>query len=312
MKKIEKERRFKTEYIPVYICSVILVLFICLIVLTINYEGKKSTNSLATPSNAVNEDLAITKTDSKCNQDELNELLNLANKVSGDYQAANKKVPIEKTEENIDYYEDLGGMVTYRYIEIIIKGIKEGIYAQITNNYNDDIITIRPSDLNEAGEYKYEAPTMDKVVTYTVNIYAEKYGCTGEIIRKVSFDTKIYNTKSDLLACIMYPNYDGCVKLVDKEISITDFYNDLEKYKKNVDKAEAVANANILNAFAQSEVFTADDLTNENGNNKKNTEYGKVINKLKDNLDLIVIAFSSIGIAVLVIILIMFVRRHKL
>lgn len=74
MVKIEKERKFKTEYIPVVISSLILILFLILLFLTINYEGKIEKDN-KTSDDVINEELVITKTDSKCNQEELNEFL---------------------------------------------------------------------------------------------------------------------------------------------------------------------------------------------------------------------------------------------
>lgn len=311
MVKVEKERRFKTEYIPVYLSSAILILFLCLLVLTISYEGKTKDNSTSSTSNATNEELAIIKNETKCSQDELNELLKLANSISGDYQAAVKKIPLERTEDNASYFDDVNGMESYRYIEIIIKGLKEGVYARITNNYNDDVITVKYTDLNEEGVYKYEAPNMDQIVTYTVDIFADKYSCAGEVLRKVGFDTKMYNTKSDMLACIMYPKYEGCTKFVDKEISYDEFNKGIEKYQKENKNYEAEANANILNAFSNSNIYTADSILNDM-NNKKPKKSLKILEKIKDNLELIIIAASTIGIGILVVILIMFIRRHRL
>lgn len=310
MVKIEKERKFKTEYIPVIIGSLILVLFFLLLFLTINYEGKVEKES-KTDESVVNEELAITKTDSKCSQEELNELLSLASKVSGTYHATSKEVPVEKTDENTEYVEDTGGVIDYKFIEIIIKGLEEGIYIQITNNYNDDVKVIKTSDLDSNREYKYEAPNMDQKVTYTVDIYSDKYSCVGELLRKVSFDTKIYNTKSDMLACVMYPKYEGCAKLVDKAISFDEFNKGIDEYQKKNKDYQAEANANILNAFSKSNLVTADDIKN-NTIGKKDSVFEKTVNKIKDNLDLIIIASVIIGIGVLVVILIMFIRRNRL
>jgi len=310
MVKIEKERNFKTEYIPVVISSLILILFLILLFLTINYEGNVGEYN-KTNDDVVNEELAITKTDSKCNQEELNELLNLASKVSGTYHTTSKEIPVEKTEENTEYIEDTGGVINYKFIEIIIKGIEEGIYVQITNNYNDDVKVIRQSDLDSNREYKYEAPNMNQKVTYTVDIYSDKYSCSKELLRKVSFDTKIYNTKSDMLACVMYPKYEGCTKLVDKAISFDEFNKGIEEYQKKNKDYQAEANANILNAFSKSDLVTADDIIN-NTVGKKESVISKTANKIKDNLDLIIIATIIIGIGVLVVILIMFIRRNRL
>lgn len=311
MMKIEKERKFKREYIPVIISGIILLLFFFLLVLTINYEGSEYSEEVQDSTNAINEDLALNKGDSKCSSEELTEMIASASKVSGNYQAARKKVPTtiaEEDEANPEYFAD---GFDYNYIEIIISGITDNVYVEITNNFNDDKKTIHASDLNEKGEYRYEAPTMDQKVTYTVDIYANKYSCVGEIVRKVSFDTKIYNIYSDMLACVMYPNYDNCAKLVDKTLKFDDFDKGLTKYKESHKEYEAQANANYVNAFFESKLVTAEDVKADKIVSKK-TGFKKVISKIKDNLDLIMIACITIGIGVLVVVLLIFIRRNRI
>lgn len=312
MVKVEKKRKFKTEYIPIYISSIILILFLCLLILTINYEGKSEDDVAFNKPNAVNEDLSITKTETTCSQEELNELLNLANGISGDYQTAFKEVPIEYTEEDALYYESLNGVEKYRYLEVTIKGLKEGIYIEISNDYNDDVITVRTSDLNEKGEFRFETPDMDVKTNFVVSIYADKYACAKEILRKVGFETKIYNSFSVRTGCIMYPNYENCAELVDELITPDEFLSGLEKYKKNHKEYEKQAQANLINAFSESAKFSADDI-DDNGNIKESSSsIKKIAKKFDENKELIIISFIIIGIGVLIVVLIMFVRRNKL
>ena len=311
MVKIEKERKFKTEYIPVYISSIILVLFFALLILTINYEGKPVSDSGKTSTNAQNEELAITKTDSKCSQEQLSELLNLANGVSGDYELSSRDIPLELTPENAEYYKDHNGVKKYRFIEITLKGLKEGIYAQISNNFNNDVKIIKVTDLNEEGTYKYEAPNMERKITYTVDIFAEKYDCNGELIRKVSFETKVYNSFNQRTGCIMYPNYENCATFLDEEITPEDFMTGLDKYKETHKEQEKQAQANLISAFEGNIKVNAEDI-NGTKIDKKTGVMNKFVKKVSDNKDLIAIACVTIGLGVLVVVLIMFIRRHRL
>lgn len=311
MAKKRKTRNFKTEYIPVYISSVILILFVCLLVLVIGYEGKVKEEPTKSAPLASNEELAINKTESKCSEDELKDILNLANGVSGDYKIAYKETPFEKTEENESYWYSVNGIEKERFTEITIKGITEGIYVEVSNDYNKDVVTIRYSELNEQGEYSFASPNMDEKINFVVSIYADKYNCTGEVLRKVGFETKIYNFLSARTGCIMYPNYENCAEFVDKLITPSEFMAGYEKYAKNHKEYEKQAQANYINAFEGNVKVSASEI---DGNTiKKNiTNTNKVLKKLNDNKELILISIVIIGIGLLIVVLIMFIRRHRL
>ena len=310
--KIEKERKFKREYIPVVLAGLILLFFVILLFLTINYEPKAETSNNNDTNEVVNEDLAIDKEKSKCNTEELNEVINAANKISGTYSLQVKKVAIEDEENdnNLEYYTD--GLQDYKYIEILIKGITDDVYVKINNSYNDEVKVIKASDLDENKEYKYEAPTMDERVSYTLEIYSNKYDCIDEVVRKVVFDTRIYNTYSSMLACLMYPNYSNCATFVNKPMTFEEFNSGLNEYREKHEEEEAQAQANVFNAFYNKEVITAEDIEKNEYVSNKNKGVKKVIKKINENRDLILIALSIIGIGVLVVILLMFIRRNKL
>lgn len=310
--KIEKERKFKREYIPVVLAGLILLFFVILLFLTINYEPKVETSDNNDTNEVVNEDLAIDKEKSKCNTEELNEVINAANKISATYSAQSKKIPLDydpNEEITPEYFPD--GTQKYNYLEILIKGITDDVYVKILNSYNDDVKVIKASDLDENKEYKYEAPTMDERVSYTVEIYSNKYSCVDEVVRKVAFDTRIYNIYSDMLACLMYPKYPNCATFVNKTLTFDEFNSGLDEYREKHKDEEPQAQANVINAFYEEDVVTAEDVE-QNEIVSKNNSVKKVVRKINENKDLILIALSIIGIGVLVVILLIFIRRNKL
>ena len=310
--KIEKERKFKREYIPVILAGLILILFVSLIVLTVNYEANITDDS--TPESEVvdNEDLAIEKTDSKCSTDELKEIIASASKISGTYSKQSKQVPMENADDpemSPLYFPD--GTQTYNYLELLIKGITDDVYVKITNNYNDEVKTIKASDLDESGEFRYEAPTMDEKVEYVINVYSNKYDCVDEVVRKVAFTTNIYNNYSEMLACVMYPNYPNCSIFIPDAITYDQFDKGLTEYQKKNKVDENQVQANLINAFYEQNIVTAEDVkNNELVSQQKGMK--KTLRIIKENVDLIIIASVVIGIGVLVVVLLMFIRRNKL
>ncbi|MCH5166600.1 MAG: hypothetical protein J1F35_01785 [Erysipelotrichales bacterium] len=308
MMKIEKEQKIKREYIPVVLAGLILILFATLLVLTINYEPDL-TDEINDSEIVENEDLALEKTESKCNTKELQEIVNSAAKISATYSAQEKTIPAPEeiaTDPNMEQDEFI-----YRYLELLIKGITDDIYIEITNNYNNDKKVIKPEEANKNGEYRYEAPTMDVLVTYTVSVYANKYDCAGEVVRKVVFDTRIYNSFKNMLACVMYPNYEKCTTFVTEQLSYDEFFNGLDNYIDKHKGTEDEATANIMNAFLEGNIVTAEDIRADAlVSNKKGIK--KAFEKIKNNLEFIIIAGVIISIGGLVVVLLIFIRRNKL
>ncbi len=313
MMRIEKEKKFKNEYIPVVIGGIILVLFIILLILAFSYEPKKEEIN-PNDKTVLNEDLALEKNDSKCATKELNELLESAGNIAGNYTSQTKKMPIDDSgmtpEQKETYLLDYpDGTYNHAYLELQISGLTSDVYLQITNSFNDDVVTINATDADESGIYKYEAPTMDERVRYTINVYANKYECKGEIIRKIAFDTKVFNIYSNMLACLKYPKYDNCATFLTTPITYNEFYKGYENYRKTHPEAEYEAEANLINAFNPDKKMTADKVKKDA--NKDVSVFIKIGDKFKANKDLILISLTIIGIGVLVVVLLMFIRRHR-
>lgn len=316
MIKIEKERKFKREYIPVIIGCLILILFVVLLVLTINYEGNVEKENIGND-NIISEtdDLAIEKTDSKCSKDDFNNLMQTANKVGAVYYVDEKKTKIDPTEENEIYYETLeDGYEVDKIISIAISGIEDNIYAIVTNNFNDATITIKKENLNEDGKYIYEAVDIGTRVTYTVSIYSNNPNCSEELLRKTSFRTKIFNNFSLSMACVVYPNYKNCEELVDKEIDAITFTKGYDEYQKNNDPNQEKANIGVIKAIAAHDGADEETLEKIENNIKgeKSKKENVIITKLEENKELIIISAVIIAIGILIIILLMFIRRNKI
>lgn len=316
MIKIEKERKFKIEYIPVIIGSIILILLFVLLVLTINYDGDIKKEAIEN-NNAISEtdDLAVEKQDSKCSKDELSNLLSSANKVSAEYYVDEKTTKIELTEDNQYFYETLdNGNYTEKIIAISISGIDDNIYAVITNNFNDAILTIKKENLNEEGKYIFESVDIMTRVTYTVSIYSNNSNCSEELLRKTAFTTKIFNNFSLSMACVAYPNYENCAELVDKEISAITFTKGYQEYEQKNDPNQEKSNIAVIKAMAAKDGANEETLNKieETVTGKKTKKENAIIAKLKENKELIIISVVIITIGILIVILLMFIRRNKI
>lgn len=316
MMKIEKERRFKREYIPVILGCLILILFFVLLVLTINYDGNIEKEKI-TNNNAISEtdDLAINKTDSKCSQEELNKLMGNANKVGAEYYVDEKRYKVELNEETKGFYDTLDdGYATDKIISISISGITDDIYAVITNDFNEATITVRKENLNEEGRYIFESVDASKRVTYTVSIYSNNSNCAEELLRKTAFKTKIFNNFSLSMACVVYPNYENCVELVDKEIDAVTFTKGYEEYQQKNDPNQEKANITIVKAMAAREGADEKKLEEieETIKGEKNKKENAIVAKLNENKELIIISAVIIAIGILIVILLMFIRRNKI
>lgn len=316
MMKIEKEKKFKREYIPVILGSIILILFFVLLVLTINYDGNIKKEDLQ-ETNAISEtdDLAVDKTNSKCSQDVLNKLVNSANQVGAEYYVDEERIKVDPSEVDEYYYSTLDdGYETNKIIAISISGITDDVYVRITNSFDDTTWTIRSSDLNEDGKYIFKAVDMLTRVTYTVSIYSNNPDCQEELLRKTTFKTKIFNNFSLSMACVAYPKYENCVELVDKEIDAITFTKGYAEYEKNNDPNQEKANVSVIKAMAASEGASDETLNNieETITNQKSKKENAVLAKLNENKELIIISITIIAIGILIIVLLMFIRRNKI
>ena len=107
----------------------------------------------------------------------------------------------------------------------------------------------------------------------------------------------------------MYPGYENCAKFIDEKLKFDDFDKGMNKYQENHKEYETQANANLVNAFTGFEAIKKEDI--KDGEYVKSNS-SKFTEKIKNNLDLIVIAVVIIGIGVLAVVLLIFLRRNRI
>lgn len=181
------------------------------------------------------------KAESSCNYSEQAELNKIVADVKATYEPVStyvgKGLDVDKADEEgnipeIDVYA--------RVFHISLLNVTDDVYVKVTNNYDDTVLTLRKSDAKEDGIVTFQAVGMDSLITYTFEVYANKYACLGELFRKFYLTTPIYNRLSETLSCKDYPNYYYCQEYLNSEpISYDAFFEGLDKYKESLNNKKA-------------------------------------------------------------------------
>lgn len=105
------------------------------------------------------------------------------------------QVKVSKISRITDYDDLLGeGYESDFLIGITIDGLKENIRAEVTNDYNDEVISVRYEDTNE-GYFEVSSPFIYKSVKMSVQFYSNDETCTStDVIKRVEVETDIFNT----------------------------------------------------------------------------------------------------------------------
>lgn len=83
-----------------------------------------------------------------------------------------------------------------------IYGLKENLYAIITNNYNSENIKIGYSDLKEDKVAYFYTADVSKKINYTIDVYSNS--CGDEKLKTISLKTDKYNPYSTNNVCLGY------------------------------------------------------------------------------------------------------------
>lgn len=120
--------------------------------------------------------------------------------------------------------------------EISILNITEDIYVKVTNNVDDQTYTFYNKDTKD-GIATFETKESSELVTYTIEVYANKYSCAGESFRKLTVTTPIFNIYSDMDECIGFEDFYYCQKYLSSEnIPAYDFVEQLENFVEEKEK----------------------------------------------------------------------------
>ncbi len=122
--------------------------------------------------------------------------------------------------------------------EISILNITDEIYVRVTNNLDNETYTFYSKDTKD-GIATFETKESSELVTYTIEVYSNKYACAGESFRKLTITTPIFNIYSAMDECIGYEDFYYCQQYLSSEnVPAYDFVEQLEKYVEEQEKKQ--------------------------------------------------------------------------
>ena len=248
--------------------------------------------------------MVVDTSNSKCDSGEIQQLYDIANKIKFTYDYERKQIG-----EGLNI-ETMEPEPIYGYVfNIELTGLTEDVYFTIKNDNiwtEKEILTVKP-DKYKKGKYTYQTEYTDDMVTYTMQVYSNKGDCIGEMFRKFTFETPIYNRIAKMDICNEFEKFEYCQLFINKDVpSMDQFYDALYKYiaKENID----VSDSRYLQALPEKD---------SNGNiirtTKKTTQKPKEDNKKKDSKDNITLYVCIAGgvIAVIAIVVVVIIKRKR-
>ena len=237
--KIQKESKIKREYIPVIVLIVLLLILLALLVSVIIYDKKDFNLPEIEEYNFVTNEMVVDTSNSKCDSGEIQQLYDIANKIKFTYDheriVVGEGINVVTLEK-----EDLYGYV----FNIKFENLNDDLYLVIKNDNpwsKKETVTIKP-DQYKKGKYTYQTEYTDDMVTYTMQVYSNKGDCIGEMFRKFTFETPIYNRIGKMDVCTEFPEFEYCKLFINKDVpSMDQFYEALYKYidKEDIDISES-------------------------------------------------------------------------
>jgi len=150
--------------------------------------------------------------------------------------AANVKASYETTEVsggfgiNPDAENPVEEEVMIPALKINIANITEDINVVVTNNVDDTELSFSLFDTNN-GIASFTLEDLSVARSYTIDIYSNKYSCSGELIRKLYLVTPLYNAYSEMEVCNENPDFYYCQEFITTEpVTYEAFQSNLEKY----------------------------------------------------------------------------------
>ncbi len=185
------------------------------------------------------------KAQSACSYSEQAKINDIVANVKATYEAVDiyegKVLDIDNPDEKgnipeIDNYS--------KGFKISVLNITDAIYVKVSNNINKDTHTYYYKDTVE-GTANFQVKGVSNLVTYTIEIYSNKYSCVGEMFRKFTIVTPIYNSYSKMTACQENPGFYYCQEYISSEnIDIDEFLTKVKDYKKEKEKEEQAEHEN--------------------------------------------------------------------
>ena len=183
------------------------------------------------------------KAESNCSNQEQAELNKIVANVKTSYEEGEATLDTEEyplPDEVLSADNPSSYTSTYNYFKISITNITEKIYAVVSNDYNDEVLTFNSSNTTN-GVALINWELIDRVTTFTIKIYANDLtGCSGELYKTLYITTPRFNEYFFYEACNDAPDFEMCQKYVTfKDVDLDTFMTKLDKYlAKNKKKDE--------------------------------------------------------------------------
>lgn len=126
------------------------------------------------------------------------------------------------------------------FMGLEISNIPDNLYVVISNDYNNDTVTVNSEDLVN-GVYRYPAPYIYKSVNYDVKVYSKDESCTSsDSVKSFDASTRIINEYFFHNKCLDNRDLEMCQPVLnDENVSVTEF-------NKQIDEAIRLKNRNFF------------------------------------------------------------------
>lgn len=166
----------------------------------------------------------------ECSANDLNNLKALANKVTTSFTTSVEKIEIDEEITPPDGYNYMDeDYLNKRLFNIYINNIKEDIYIIVTNSVTKEEKTYTYED-SDNGVITFKDYNVNKIKTYTVDIYATNKECTQKL-KSLKIKLPMYNEYSDYGICSDAPNYYLCYEYVNEKVDYS--YEELAQMISN-------------------------------------------------------------------------------
>ena len=160
--------------------------------------------------------------------------------------------PIKQVDPNNEY-------ITYYMIDIKIYNLTPGLNVVVSND-SGNMYAVNP-DLNadKNGIITLRVTETDRVKKFKFDIESEKL-CYGKKLRTIDLTIPKYNTYSQQEICSDIPTFYLCREYINFDIDSEKFIENVENYKKRIEKKEVTnpdsTNNNVINTTVDSTFST--------------------------------------------------------
>lgn len=234
-KKVKKKFKYNKQYNIVIIAIILLLFLIFLLIYVLALKYSPDDNNISTSHLDSNvSDISVNK-GIRCNDDD--KISKEASNINFDYKLIEMVIGKSyslSSDSNGELKDDIG-----KGFELSLSGLTDNLYVVISNDYNDDLKTIKYEDTDN-GTFKYQTTECLFVITYDIKIYSTKDECKDSLYREFEVKVPKYNVFSGLAMCVDVES-KYCDLLTYEDYTNDEVTNELipkyqEKQRKNPDK----------------------------------------------------------------------------